>query len=390
MRGPKDPRRSWEINLNNVQTMAMQLASPAIPENDVSVSIYENEVPAFAEAELMRLYSSLFSTLPQLNLKDLTSIYTYVVSNGTRIKDIFLFEKKGAMVRILNEGIKIDQQEIERFANCIFARDPSVKAISLHAVEGTINRHDFPCQQHAVMADIVLPLPRTTEEYLAGLGKSTRSYINRYLNKLRRECPTFSHEVYVKNKIDENHIHDLIDIHRARMISKDKVSVIDDLRLQEILRLVKEFGFVVIVRINGRICAGTINYRVGDNYFLESVAHEAEYNDYRIGTLCSYLTVCECIARSGKEYHFLWGEYDYKFRLGGVRRQLNDLYLYRSRAQFIFNSDFVLKIAAKRRIQQMKKQLLHAASQQGTLTSRIAASALSLLKKGKRSWPFCS
>jgi hypothetical protein len=379
---------AWEINLNYLQTTVPGTVSTAVYEKDVSVSVYENEIPAFAEAELIRLYSNLFSTLPQLMVRDISSTSTYVASDGMETKDIFLFEKKGVMVRILNEGIRIDGRGIGRFANCIFSRYPSVKVISLHAVEGKIDVRALPCQQHPVLVDIVLAMPRTAEDYLASLGKSTRSYLNRYLNKIRRECPTFSHHVYVKDEIAESDIHDLIDIHRARMASKDKVSIIDDTRLQEIFHLIKKFGFVVIMRIDGRICAGTINYRVGDNYFLETVAHDSNYNDYRIGTICSYLTVCECIARHGKEYHFLWGEYDYKFRLGGAKRELNDLYLYRSRAQLLFNSDFALKVASMGSIHHMKKWLQHEASQHGTLTSRIAAVALTTLQKIKRNLPF--
>lgn len=86
-----------------------------------------------------------------------------------------------------------------------------------------------------------------------------------------------------------------------------------------------------LLRLDGRICAGTINFRAGDNYFLEVIAHDPAYNDYRLGTLCCYLTICECIAREGKEYHFLWGAHDYKFRLLGVQRELDHLTIYRSR-----------------------------------------------------------
>lgn len=357
---------------------------PSAKADPVTISFYENEVPDFVGPELERLYANLFSTLPQFAFRDAGALHTYVAYRGMERTAVLLFELKGAMIRVLNEGIRIDEEELVRFAHAAFARYASAKAIRLHAVEGDITSHSFPWQQHPVLQDIVLKLPKSSENYLASLGKSTRSYLNRYLNKIRREHPSFRHEVLIGEEINESLVLELISMHKARMASKDKVSVIDDKRLREILQLAKEFGFAVIARVEGNICGGTINYRVGENYFLETVAHDSSFNDYRIGTICSYLTVCECIARSGREYHFLWGDYDYKFRLGGVRRELNDLYLYRSRLHMVLNSDFTLTMAAKCYLLQLKRRLQQEAVPQDTLRSRAACKALRLLQKGKR------
>lgn len=95
--------------------------------------------------------------------------------------------------------------------------------------------------------------------------------------------------------------------------------------------------------IDGQVCAGTINYRVADNYFLQVVAHAPAYDDYGLGTLCCYLTICECIARRGDEYHFLWGRYEYKYRLLGVERDLSHLLIYRSRLHMALNGRTTLR-----------------------------------------------
>jgi len=349
-----------------------------------STIIYENEIPSFAESELKRLYSCLYSTLPQLLVNAPAEINTYVASEYGEMKSLLLFEIRGSVIRILNEGIRIDNEEIRRFSKYVFERYPSVKRISLHAVDGMLGKDMLPCQQYIVLEDIVLAIPDSADAYLSSLGKSTRSYINRYLNRIRREHPTFKCEVYINDEFDKNDIIELIDIHRQRMSSKEKISIIDDKRIEQIFDLLRIMGLVVIVRIDGKVCAGTINYQVGDHYFLETVAHNPAFNDYRIGTICSYLTICECIARAGKEYHFLWGEYDYKYRLGGIKRELSDLFIYRSRAHYFLNSAFFLKVASKNRIHQIKKRLQHTANQpQNTLASRVAANVLHMLQKGK-------
>lgn len=337
-----------------------------------------------------RLYSNLFSSLPMLSVNNAAFANTYVSSAKGTANHLFLFEKKDPVVHVLNEGMRIEDDEIGRFADFIFEKYPSVNVISLHAVECAPDELHLPCQQYPVLEDIVATMPSTAEDYLASLGKSTRSYINRYLNKMRRENPSFKYEVYVKDEIDERDVRELIDIHKARMSGKEKTSLVDEERVKEILQLLKEFGFVVIARVNEKICAGTINYQIGDNYFLETIAHDSNFNDYRIGTICAYLTICECISRSGKEYHFLWGEYDYKFRLGGIKRVLSNIFIYRSRSHVFYNSDIFLNTAFKIRLQHIRKWLHDEASRQDTRTAKVAGGILSLLQKGKRILPSSS
>lgn len=356
---------------------------PQIGSYPVSTTFYDNSVPEFAAQEMERLYSNLFSTLPQFAFRDSLPLSTYVACQGLDRVSVLLFAQRGSVIQVLNEGMRISEEELLRFAHAAFARYSATRIVRFHAIDSEIASRSLPCQQHPALEDIVLTLPGSRETYLANLGKSTRSYLNRYMNKMQREYPTFQHQVLVGTEIEENLLRELIDMHKARMTSKDKVSVIDDKRLEEILHLASKFGFVVVARVDDRICAGTINYRVGDNYFLETVAHDRTFNDYRIGTICSYLTVCECIARGGKEYHFLWGDYDYKFRLGGVRRELNDLYLYRSRLHMALNSDFAIRMEAKRCTLQLKKKLQQKAIHQDTLGSRIACKTLRLLQKSK-------
>jgi CelD/BcsL family acetyltransferase involved in cellulose biosynthesis len=227
-------------------------------------------------------------------------------------------------------------------------------------------------------------LPHTVEEYMASLGKSTRSYVYRYLNRLRRHFPSCCHQVYTKHEIGEQHIHDIIRLNKIRMAHKGKASVIGHEETQRIIRLARECGLVSVVTIDGRICAGTINYTVGRNSFLEVVAHDPGYNDYRLGTLCCYLTVCECIARGSEEYHFLWGKNEYKYRLRGVQRNLSNLSIYRSRLQFLLNGGMALRIAVNGYIHSAKLWLLDKARRQNSLVSRLAFHALNSLRNLKQ------
>lgn len=325
---------------------AFSVDGQAATPRGLYVRIYENEVPPFADMALQRLYGNLFSSLAYSRVYGgIERASTYVVHDGDSIVDVWLYRHEGRQVRVLNEGILLDRNAVLRFANQIFASYSTVQAIYFHAVQ--IQRWQswqlpMPSQRYNCLEDMVLTLPGSAPAYLAGLGKSTRSYIHRYLNKLKRDFPSFCFQMVDAQRIDPQQLLQIIELNRSRMQGKGKVSINDDQNAQCIIRLARAYGFVGIISIDGRICAGTINYRIGSNYFLDVLAHDSAYNDYRVGTLCCYLTISECLARGGREYHFLWGQDEYKSRLGGVQRDLDHLVLYRSRLQMLLSCGTVL------------------------------------------------
>lgn len=334
--------------------------------------LYENMYASIAHH---RLYGSIAS--------DTT---TYFAEKDGKPVAALLFRRHKDVVRVLNEQMTIEAAEIERFARYIFTVFADVNIILFHAVEARIERLAFPYQQATCTEDIVLTLPGTEEEYRANLGKATRSYLSRYLNKLKRDIPSFHHAVYEKEEIDEEHVREIIRLNRARMAGKNKSSYIDDEEAERIVKLAKECGLVSVMTIDGRVCAGTINYQVGRNYFLKVIAHDSDYNDYRLGTLCCYLAICECIRRKGREYHFLWGQYEYKYRLLGVQRNLDHISIYRSHTRLLLNGGAAARTALSGYAIDAKNWLQHQARQKGNqgLPSRFAFYFLSNLRNLKQ------
>lgn len=323
--------------------------------SDISIQCYERDVPSFIDAALERLYGNLFSSLAYYRaFGGASNASTYVVREGKSIICALLFHRYHNSVRVINEGIRIDQDEITRFTNYIFTAYPNVNVVTFHAVDPVISDMQLPYQRFNCLEDMVLALPGTADAYTSSLGRSTRSYIHRYLNKLRRDFPSFSFRVANATEIDREQIQYIVELNRLRMAVKGKASTNDDAAVQRIAQLSTECGMVGMIMLEGRICAGAINYRVGNNYFLETLAHDPLYDDYRLGTLCCYLTICECIARGGREYHFLWGQDDYKRRLLGVQRDLDDLVIYRSKAHMLLYSKLVLQHTASRYARRMK------------------------------------
>ncbi len=326
---------------------------------DIAISFYENAVPSFVEVEMERLYENIFSSIAKFTADGATEpVSTYVVRKDGQVSTVFLFRRRNQKVEVINEAIRIDEEEIWRFADAVFTEFSAVTVISFHAIQAAISRHPFPYQRFNCLEDIVLSLPTTAETYLASLGKNMRAHIKRYMKKLERDFPSFHYQIYVKEDVSAQHIREIIGLSNARMAVKNKISLHDEKKTEQLIRLVKKCGLVVIATIGGRICAGVICSRYGPNYFMHVIAHDPAYDDYRLGKLCCYRTICECIDRAGKEFHFLWGRYEYKYKLLGVQQELDHIAIYRSRSHLLINGDMALKVAFKGYGRQVKRWLL--------------------------------
>ena len=323
---------------------------------DVVISCFENEVPAFVGPTMEQLYGNLFSSMLQFDLSGLdhASTSTYVAREGARVVALFLFQRRHSRLRVLNETIRIDAAEVRRFVRYIFARYPSVGVVSFNAVEVRPAALGYPFQHVNQLEDIAMALPATPDAYLAGLGKNMRRNVRRYTERVTRAFPDYQFRCHEREAVDEALVRSIIGFNHARMANKQKASNLDEQAVRRVTHLARAAGLVGVVTIDGRECAGAISYRVGANYFLDILAHDPAYDDYWVGILCCYQTIRACILRGGREFHFLWGRYDYKFTLGATLRELDALAVYRSRVQMLLHADLALKLAYDGRRRRLK------------------------------------
>src|SRR5690606_30503311 len=203
----------------------------------------------------------------------------------------------------------------------------------------------------------------SVDAYRASLSKSTRQHLNYYQNRLKRRYPDFQFEVTTRDTIREEDIRAIVAFNRQRMMNKNKVSSVDDAEMQRIIRLCRERGMVCTIRLDGRICAGSIRYHVGTTFFARLNAHDPAHDEDRIGTLCAYLTICECIRRGGKKFSFDHGRNENKYRFLAKDVTLEKLVIYRSYQHLILNGRFALNTAASGYAAELKRTLLHAANE---------------------------
>jgi hypothetical protein len=311
---------------------------------------------------------------------------TYVVRQDGRMTTVLLFHVENRRVQVLNEVIRLGQDEIDRFAAFIFERFPDVELIAFKAIETDSQQLRFPFQRVNQLEDIFMPLPDSPEAYLASLGKNTRRNVKRYTDRLKKTFPSFRFDIY-EGDVPEQIVREIIGFNRQRMAGKNKTSILDEAETQRILKLVRARGLVGVASIDGKVCAGGISYRAGANYFLDVLAHDPKYNDYWVGILCCYLTICECIRRQGREFHFLWGRYDYKFTLGAVQHDLDMLTVYRSHARMLFNMSIALNNAARGQMRRAKRWLDEGGKQPENAIARIARRMVNQFRHARQGAP---
>lgn len=322
---------------------AMTMTDALQQSDEVTIACYINEVPSFVEAELVRLYDTLYSSLPFFKaFRSAEQLSCYVAWCDNLPRTILLFQFRNGRIEVLNEMIEIAQTELDRFARYMFAKFSSASVISFKAIKTDTYGFSFPIQKCYAKDTYVIPLPATPKEYTAALGKSTRTAIRYQMNKVTRDHPSFTSKFYVNEEIDEQHIRDILRLSEARISSKAFKFLHDEKR---IIRLAKMCGFVNVIFIDGRLCAGSVNYRIGSSFFGGVMGQDQTYEKYGLGKLTIYLTICESIARQGKKFYLGGGPFDYKSRMLGVQQEMDRLEIYRSYGKLMLNFHVAAKTA---------------------------------------------
>lgn len=336
-------------------------ASPEPDIDEVSISLYEGRVPEFASRELDRLYGSIYATIDQFAIDGtLGSANTYLVRRNGEITVLLLFHVEGKSISVLNQLISLPAREIERFAATVFEKYSQTDYISLKAVRADLRGFRYPVQRHHCAEDIVAALPGEPGKFLENLGKSTRENIRRSLNRIGRKLPSFRFEVYADREIGDENAMEIYRFHQARMEETQRTLRLDDREFAKIVSLARMRGMMTVATIGGRVRGGLICWRAGERYIMRIIAHDPALNEFKLGLLCCYLTMQECIARGAKSFHFMPGRLPYKYRLLGVEQYFDRIVAYRSLAALPRNAGIAGRMAAGRALHDTKLWVMNA------------------------------
>lgn len=362
----------------------LQPPDRAAPECEVAIACYDS-VPPSLEAELEQLYHHINSSLCQHAVaRRARNAHAYVARRGEQALAIFLFQHEGRSIEVFNEMMQIAPEEIERFANTMFGRFPSVTRVSFSKIGKEIGALSLPWQQYGHAEDIVVRLPDTVDAYLARLGAKTRYNIKRQIKAIAAEHPGFAFETHENGAIAEHHVTGLIDLKKTNMNEKRIKFGITPQEASWMVELAKTNGLLVLALLDGKVCGGSLSFRLGDHYFALLNGYDARFAKYSLGMLCCYLAMEEKIRRGAREAHLLWGRNPYKFKLQGVARDVANLDIYRSRWHYCRYGRRVFRNALDNFVQQQKRMLLENEQRRGLLPSLLGR-VVKIMRSVKRS-----
>ena len=355
---------------------------------DIVSEIHEYAVPAFAAAALDRLYGSLYASLRHLELCDAArpTPHTWIGYRRGEVVGVLLFRMRGLQAVVLTEMMDLGQDIAAEFCRAVFSRFAYAEAACFNAISLPRPLSGLVLQQYAFSENYVIALPARVDAYVNALGKSTRKTLRGYGNRLQRDHPDMRWEVMQGSDMrgDElrRFVRQLQQFKRASMAARGKRAEVSRRDTARMLKLASETGLLGIARMDGRIVGGSLACRVGDNYVMLLSAADPALESYRLGMLCCFWSVCDCIRVGARECHLLWGRYQYKTQLLGQPRSLYRLTIYRSPLQMALSPSSVVGMSWMSVRYRMRNWLLERMREREGRMARLAGTLLECARAG--------
>ncbi len=276
---------------------------------------------------LESLYASVYSS--RARLRPLcrhdpsgAPVCAWIERSDDQVSALLLFTCEGSLVRVLNEVIDLPASVIRRFAAAVFARYPKAHLVKLHAIV-VVGERDCPRLLSSVFSeDYVLDLPDHDEAWLASLSRQTRDKVRYHQRRSFRRQPGLEFTVACGTDISPADVRAVIALNRQRMQRKGKAFAMSDAEEMQLCEQMPQVGMLFALRLDGNICAGLLCSVTGRDIYMHVIAHDPAQDDLRLGLVCCCLAIRHAIELRLARFHFLWGYYDYKRRLGGHARPL--------------------------------------------------------------------
>jgi hypothetical protein len=351
-----------------------------LPEIRPEFHCYRQGIPDVLARKIDLLYGALFSSPLQLRLsgKLHDETWVYQSASAASIHSIFLFECDGPEIKVLNEQIKTNPSEIERFVEYLFDLHPAVSSIVFFGIDTGKLAIRHPYQRFFCAEDIVISGYDSEQAYVENLGKSTKRNIRRRSAALAEQYPTSRFVVIDADAITLELVERVIMFNRASMARKSRTSTYQDEDVHRLALLAAHGGLAGTVRVDGEIVAATVCARIGNCFYMLTTGYDFRLDGFSLGLLCCYWTARECLRRGAREINLMGGRLDYKYSLGGRSRKYDALCVYRSRAGMLRNVRRVVDTAANGLLLEAKFALLDCERKDGA--------AARLVARGIRAW----
>lgn len=353
-----------------------------IADTELLSEIHQQSVPGYAVEALDRLYGSLYASLRYLEICEATQLtpHSWVCYRRGEIIGVLLFRIDGSRVQVLTEMFALEGFLAEAFSQSVFSTFPIAHSIQFNAVSLHELPHRLCVQRFAFSENYILSLPDSVEAYEKSLGKSTRKTLKGYGNRIFRDYPGLTWHTFTANELPPHRQRELVlqlqEFKRQGMTVRGKRAKADARDTARMLTLIATSGLFGAATQNGRLFAGSVACRVGDNYIMLLSAADPEFSSYRLGFLSCYWAIRDCIQQGGRECHLLWGRYQYKEQLLAFAHVLYQLKIYRSRLRKLCDPASVITLFWRSWHYRLRHCLLTELPRRSAFYSRCLTSAL--------------
>jgi CelD/BcsL family acetyltransferase involved in cellulose biosynthesis len=175
-----------------------------------------------------------------------------------------------------------------------------------------------------------LTLPPTWRDYLSLVSKNMRSNLSRYPKRLASSFEVEYHLVRAPDTLDRT-LTALFDLHTRRWRQRGLPGVLFSPRRQAFHRalcrrlLETDRLRLFALRLDGREVAVLLNYFYAGKYFFFIGGFDPDYARWSVGTVLFGYAIQHAIEEGAREFDFLRGEEEYKYRLGAQNRHYRTL-----------------------------------------------------------------
>jgi hypothetical protein len=314
-----------------MQTAAF-VQNTSTEKSGLAAEFHRWPLPGYIWPAVHGLYQSIFCSEPHLRNHDSlrSDLQVWVRRSNGSITGLILFQVKGRVARVINEMHALDAEQLNQFAQALFREYTQVGAICLHAIRIEGDGLTVPLLQTEYSEDYLLCLPDLAEVWRTSLSSQTREKIRYHYRRSCRKQPDLSFRQIDGSDMSDTQFDRVLQLSQARMSRKGRSFNMSEREVKCLRAMIRECGQLSVIEIQGEICAGLLCTRLEKSIFMHVIAHDPRHDDLRLGFLCCALTIEAAIASRAERFHFLWGFYDYKTRLGGQRQSLYRAVMFRS------------------------------------------------------------
>jgi CelD/BcsL family acetyltransferase involved in cellulose biosynthesis len=183
-----------------------------------------------------------------------------------------------------------------------------------------------------------LVLPPTYEEYVKSLGKNMREQIKRYPKRLDKEFETSYEMAQTEEQVSE-FLGELFELHGKRWRARGQTGVLALPSRQRFHRLIcqkfleEDWLRLWRLKCDGKTVCVLLCYFWGDRYWFFLGGFEPTMQKWSVGT-CLFARIFQTAIEEGaKEFDFLRGAEEYKYRYGATDRHFVTLKWFSSSAR---------------------------------------------------------